>query len=111
MGSSQGKYKAGRIAFLKAELDITDAQKDAFDKYAQALADNLDKMHTMRQGMMGKKAIKSPVERLEAHLSMMEKRIASLKALKPALGNFYATLSDAQKEKADAILTGMGCMM
>ena len=42
---------------------------------------------------------------------MMEKRTASLKAVKPALTDLYAALDDTQKKKANTILTGMGCMM
>lgn len=112
MGGSQEKFAAGRIAFLKAELAITAAQKDVFDKYAAALRDNLDQMHSMRQSMMATmKSATSPVERLDAHVNMMNLRADSLKEIKPALTALYEALNEAQKKKADAILTGMGCMM
>ena len=112
MGDSQEKFAAGRIAFLKAELSITAAQKNVFDKYAAALRDNLDQMHSMRQSMMGTmKSAKGPVDRLDAHLNMMKLRADSLKELKPALTALYEALNESQKKKADAILTGMGCMM
>lgn len=111
MGGSQEKFAAGRIAFLKAELAITAAQTNVFENYATALKANLDQMHGMRQSMMGMMSAKSPVERLDAHLNMMDKRAASLKQLKPALAALYDALNEAQKKKANAILTGMGCMM
>jgi hypothetical protein len=41
----------------------------------------------------------------------MEGRLTALKAVKPALANLYAALSDEQKKKADELLTGVGCMM
>jgi hypothetical protein len=111
MGGSQEPHTAGRIAFLKAELAITDAQKGAFDTYAEALKANIESMHAMREGMMSMMSTENPVERLDAHLAMMEKRTASLKAVKPALAALYSGLDDKQKKKANAILTGMGCMM
>jgi hypothetical protein len=111
MGGSQDTHMAGRIAFLKAELAITDAQKGAFDTYAEAIKANIENMHAMREGMMSMMSAENPVERLDAHLTMMEKRTASLKAVKPALTALYSALDDTQKKKANAILTGMGCMM
>ena len=41
----------GRIAFLKAELAITDAQKSAWDAYADATKRNLQSMQGMWQTM------------------------------------------------------------
>ena len=111
MGRGHHTYAEGRIAFLKAELAITDGQKDVFDAYAAALKDNLEGMRGMRQAMMGAMASETPVERLDAHLGMMENRLASLKEVKPRLEALYAALSDGQKKKANRVLTGMGCMM
>ena len=111
MGGSKSTFSDGRIAFLKAELAITDSQKPVFDAYAAVLKDNLQNMHAMRQSMMGGMSAKTPAERLDAHLSMMEGRTASLRKVKPKLEALYAALSDDQKKKADELLTGMGCMM
>jgi hypothetical protein len=65
----------------------------------------------MRETMMKVMQAKSPVERLDAHISAMESRVTALKELKPSLATLYAALSDEQKKKADELLTGMGCMM
>ena len=111
MGGSNPSYAEGRIAFLKAELSITDQQKDAWDAYAAAIKRNLAGMQSMRETMMKVMQAKSPVERLDAHIAAMGSRVAALKELKPPLVNLYAALSDDQKKKADELLTGMGCMM
>ena len=111
MGGGGQTHAAGRIAFLKAELEITDSQKPVFDAYAAVLKDNLQNMHAMRQTMMGAMSAKTSVERLDARLSMMEGRTASLRKVKPKLESLYAALNDEQKKKADAVLTRMGCMM
>ena len=111
MGADTSTFAEGRIAFLKAELAITDAQKAAWEAYAAALKKNLQGMQAMRQTMMKVMEAKTPTERLDAHIAAMDGRLASLKEVKPALAALYAALSDEQKKKADQILTGMGCMM
>lgn len=104
-------FAEGRIAFLKAELGITENQKGVWDAYADAIKSNLQSMQGMPQMMKAVLEAKTPVERLDAHVGAMESRIAALKAVKPALANLYAALTDEQKKKADELLTGVGCMM
>jgi hypothetical protein len=111
MGADRSTFAEGRIAFLKAELAITEAQKSVWDTYAAALKKNLQGMQAMRQTMVKVMEAKTPVERLDAHIAAMEGRVASLKEVKPALSALYGALTDEQKKKADEILTGMGCMM
>jgi hypothetical protein len=101
-------FGEGRIAFLKAELAITDAQKGVWDAYAEVTKRNLQGMGQMMGAMLG---AKTSVERLDARLTAMESRVNALKEVKPALAKLYDALSAEQKKKADAILTGMGCMM
>lgn len=110
MGGSGDTFAKGRIAFLKAELAITDGQKPVFDAYAEALKSNLQNMRGMRQTMMEAKSAKTPVARLDAHLAMMEGRMASLSEVRPKLAALYDVLSADQKTKANLLLTGMGCM-
>lgn len=104
-------FTEGRIAFLKAELAITDAQKGPWDAYADGIKRNLRSMQDMGQTMRAMFEAKTPVERLDAHLVAMEGRIKALKDVKPVLAKLYEALSAEQKKKADEILTGMGCMM
>jgi hypothetical protein len=104
-------YPEGRVAFLKAELAITDAQASVWEAYAAALKQNMQSMQGMRETMKAARAGKTPVERLDAHVTAMEGRLQALKDLKPMLTSLYDALSDDQKKKADQLLTGMGCMM
>jgi hypothetical protein len=101
----------GRIAFLKAELGITDAQKAAWDTYADAIKRNLQSMQGMWQTMEKVFEAKTPVERLDARVTAMESRLTALREVKPALANLFAALSEDQQKKADELLTEMGCMM
>ncbi len=52
MSGSNPSYAEGRIAFLKAELSITDQQKGAWDAYAAAVKKNLAGMQNMHEAMM-----------------------------------------------------------
>ena len=115
MGAMMGdgetpSYSAGRIAFLKAELAITDSQQKVWDGYAEALKHNLQGMQDMHKTMMTAMMGKTPVEKLDAHVTAMESRLSALKEIKPALAALYEALSPAQRKKADGLLTGMGCM-
>jgi hypothetical protein len=106
-----GPFAEGRIAFIKAELAITDAQKEAWNTYAAALRKNLESMQSMHKTMMSATQTEGPVERLDLHITAMESRLQSLKEVKPGLAALYAALSEDQKMKADSLLTGIGCMM
>ena len=111
MGADTKTPSANRIASLKTELGITDAQKTAWDAYAVTLTTNLQGMQAMRQTMMKVMEAKTPVEQLDARVTAMDAHLASMKALKPTLTALYAVLSDQQKTKASQILAGKGCMM
>ena len=110
-GEDIPSFAEGRVAFLKAELAITDAQKDLWDAYAGALRVNLQSMHDMRTSMKTPMADMTPVERLEMHLTAMGGRVKALQAVKPALAALYTALAPDQKKRADELLTSMGCMM
>jgi len=110
-GTDVATFVEGRIAFLKVELAITDAQQAAWSAYADALGKNLQGMQGMRQLMKTALTGATPVERLDAHITAMEGRLAALKDVKPALSRLYEALGAEQKKKADELVTGMGCMM
>jgi hypothetical protein len=111
MGYGGTAHIAGRIAFLKAELGITDAQKEPWDAYASALRQMLESMQSMHQTMMQVMHLGTPVERLDTRIGAMEGMIGKLKEIRPALANLYAALTEDQKKKADELLTGMACMI
>jgi opacity protein-like surface antigen len=97
------------IAYIKADLDITDAQMDEWNAYADAVRKRHAAMESVWADMMKAKG-GTAVERLDARITSLEARLESLKAMKPATEGLYAVLTDAQKEKADKLLGG-GCHM
>lgn len=103
-----GALADGRLAYLKSELEITDAQAAAWDAYAGAVEARVETMQGMHEGMMQTMQSGTAVERMDARIAGMEAMLASLKAMKPATEGLYAALSDEQKKLADELI-GIGC--
>jgi LTXXQ motif family protein len=102
----------GRIAALRTELKITEAQAPQWNRFADALRTTASSMNDMHKAMMTPDTSeKSLPERMAAREQRMASHLASLKAVREALQPLYATFSDEQKKVADRILIGpMGMM-
>jgi hypothetical protein len=112
------EHVEGRIAFLKAELKITDAQQPLWNAFADALRANARGMHRMMtelHGAMMPSPTAAPTalpQRIEIHEHMLAARLDSLRQIKAALQPLYAALDDTQKQAADRLLMAgpMGLM-
>jgi LTXXQ motif family protein len=105
----------GRIAFLKAELKIIDAQLPQWNAFADALRSNARRMAEMGKIMQGEMTGQPPTlsapDRLDRMEKMMTTMLEAVRSAKGALGPLYAALNDEQKKTADALLRGpMGMM-
>lgn len=109
MGGGPAKHIEGRLAFLKTELGITDAQMDAWEDYADAMRKSAGSMQQMHETMMSGDPPTSFPERMERHEQMMSARIETLRTLRDAAVPLYEALDDEQKQVADSIM-GMGMM-
>lgn len=114
MGQGQPRTE-GRIAFLKAELKITDKQEAAWTTYAGTLRTVMQnraaKMGQMGQAMTMQGGERKPApEALQTRIDMMEGMVASLKTMQSATSKLYSSLDDSQKATADELL-GMQCGM
>ncbi|MBA4132852.1 MAG: hypothetical protein C0519_15685 [Hyphomicrobium sp.] len=110
MMMGQGPMMEGRLAYLKAELGITDTQAAAWDGYVSAVKARGDTMQSMHATMMQAMQSGTAIARMDAHTKHMEAMLDAMKALKPATEALYKVLGDDQKKKADMLL-GMGCCM
>ncbi len=101
----------GRIAFLKTELKITDAQAKPWDAFAQSLRDNAKKLGGMRS-MMGRGTGGATLaQRLDQQEQWYSARLDGIKSLKASFTPLYAALSDEQRKTADQLLpTNLGLM-
>lgn len=98
----------GRLAYLKAELEITKDQDAVWEAYAEAVNDRASTMQGMHQSMAAMMDDGSALDRMEARITGMEAMLEAMKAVKPATEALYALLSKEQKEKADELI-GLGC--
>jgi hypothetical protein len=64
----------GRLAFLKTELKITDAQLPLWNAFAQAMRDNATAMQAMPHTMMGKNKAATLSDKLAAGETMLAAR-------------------------------------
>ena len=105
-----GPMIEGRLAYMKAELGVTEAQTATWDGYVSAVKARGTTMQDMHTAMVQAMQAGSALDRLDARTKAMESMVESLKALRPVTEALYKVLSDDQKKKADLLL-GMGCCM
>ncbi|MGE3475220.1 MAG: Spy/CpxP family protein refolding chaperone [Rhodospirillaceae bacterium] len=110
-----GKHIEGRIAFLKAELKITEAQTRAWDQYAtfmrdtaktrQAAAEKREAdMKAMRAEPGKRPERKALLARLEENETRARAMLQSIEKRKAATQALYKALSDEQKKLAEDLL-------
>ena len=101
----------GRLAFLKTELKITNAQLPLWTAVADAIRANAKNTGEMPGGMMRSSQAATLPEKLALREKMMTTHLEALRRLQPAIDPRYAALSDEQKKTADELLAGpMGMM-
>lgn len=105
-----GPVMDGQLAYVKAELGISDAQGQAWDDYVKALKDRATTMQTMHTSMMQAMQTGTALDRMQIHIQAMQGMLDCMKAIVPATEALYKTLSDDQRKKADLLL-GTGCCM
>jgi hypothetical protein len=93
----------GRIAFLKAELQITDKQLTDWNGVADALRSS--RQHLLEARKLLLMDDKAPgTERIDHYERHLSERLEAIKSARAAFNRLYASLSDSQKQTADAIL-------
>jgi len=106
--SRMGAMVAGRLAYLKSELNVTDSQTKAWEGYADAVRSRVETMKGMRESMMSVMQDGNAVDRMEARIAGMQAMLEAMKAVAPATEALYAVLSDEQKKRADQLI-GADC--
>ncbi|HTW33129.1 MAG TPA: Spy/CpxP family protein refolding chaperone [Rhizomicrobium sp.] len=96
---------AGKLAYLQADLSITDAQRGAFDQWKGVVLSSA-KAHSdaCLAHMADGKAMMHHHDALERNArmqKMLEGKLAELKAERPALESLYASLTPDQKQEFD----------
>ena len=92
----------GRLAFLRAELRITDAQSAAWTTFADGLRSGRQHLLEARQQLA--QPFSKSADRLEQYERHLTARLEALKAARTAFNQLYASLDDAQKRTADELV-------
>jgi chromosome segregation ATPase len=94
----------GRLAFLKTELKITDAQMPQWNAFADVLRQSDKARRDRFEAMRGKRGQETTaLERLEQRERASETRAQELKQYVGAFRPLYQSLSDEQKKTADEL--------
>ena len=113
MCNAMASHIDGRLAFIKAELKITEAQEPLWAAYAGAARDNALAMRAHCTAMMTRRnATQANLpDRLDQHEQLMAAQLEAIRAMNKALKPLYAALGESQRQAADQLFWGpMGMM-
>jgi hypothetical protein len=113
MCTAMAGHIEGRLAYVKAELKITEAQESLWSSYAAAARDSANTMVARCTTMMsrhGGSTVSLP-EQLDQNEQLTAAQLDATRATNKVLKPLYAALSDDQKKTADQLFWGpMGMM-
>lgn len=92
----------GRLAFLRAELRITEGQASTWSMFADEL--RASRNHLLEARQMLNQPNSRSADRLEHYERHLTARLAALRSARQAFGQLYASLDDLQKRTADELV-------
>jgi hypothetical protein len=98
----------GALAFLKAELQITDSQEPAWSSFADSVRAAMKKFRDATPASDA--ATGGWLGRLETREKMLTVQVDAVKAVRAAAAPLYAALTPDQKKKADELTMGARSM-
>jgi hypothetical protein len=101
MGAMMARHIEGRIAFLKAELKITDAQQTLWNAVADVMRSDAKSMGGM--AMMGAATLP---DKLASREKTLAARLDQLRKLTAVVEPLYAAFDSDQKKTADELMSG-----
>ena len=112
MCNAMTSHIEGRLAYLKTELKITDAQASLWNAYADAARSSAQTMQAHCTAMMGQPNSAAALpDRLDLHEQFMASQLEALRTMNKTLKPLYAALGDTQKQTANQFFWGpMGMM-
>lgn len=111
MGERRGmgmpfEHVEGRIAYLKAELKITDAQSAPWNAFAETMRADAAAMKTMHETMMKTGMPSTTPDRMAAQQKMMAARMGMMERSEASTKALYAALSADQRTAFDEMMSG-----
>ncbi len=106
--AARARFLEGRIAFVKAVLQITPAQEGAFNGLADAMRANAkDRAAAFEQWRANRDKPKTAIDRVEMQVQVLKMREAGRERILTAIKPLYASLTPDQKKVADHLVGGM----
>ena len=104
-GMAMISHVDGRIAFLRTELKITDAQAGTWDEFAKALRHNAAQLEEAGKAHRGGQAAAQTLEqRLATQEQWLGARLQGVRAIKATFEHLNSVLSPEQRKTADELL-------
>lgn len=101
----------GRIAFLRAEMQITDTQSKTWDAFAIVLRSNAKRLKEASMLAPADASTPEVLVQLESQERMLAARLDGVRAMRGAFIPLYHSLSAVQRKAADELLAShMGLM-
>jgi LTXXQ motif family protein len=105
--ATRARFLEGRIAFIKAALEITPAQEGAFNGLADAMRANAkDRAAGFAQWRANRDKPKTAIDRVEMQVQVLKMREAGRERILSALKPLYESLTPDQKQVADRLVGG-----
>ena len=107
MIGARSEHIEGRLAFLKTELKVTDAQTAQWNAFTDATRSNANSMSEMGKAMMSRQGAPLTLpDRLALEDKAVTAHLTGLKKTEETLANLYKVLTEDQKKIADSIVLG-----
>ncbi|MDR3415463.1 MAG: Spy/CpxP family protein refolding chaperone [Nevskia sp.] len=97
-----------RIKELHAKLNITDAQSQKWDAFAETMRDNAQKTDNAFHERADKMATQNADDSMKSYAALAQLHADNMQKLAAAFSDLYATLSDDQKKIADKLFRHEG---
>ena len=111
VGYSQSDLEArvaGRLAYAKTLLGITDDQSAAWKAYEDVSRANVQRIDVAHEAELAAERSGSAIDRMHAQTNMMQARLDARRALQPVTEALYNALTPEQRDRADAVLLLLG---
>ncbi len=95
----------GRLAYLRAELGITDAQAQPWNAFADAVRAQAERLRQATQQAMTSAPGPGPApQQMERRIALLSAHLEAMRAVSAAAAPLYAALSEEQRRTADELM-------
>jgi protein CpxP len=102
-GETMGAMVEKRISDLHRQLQITSAESTQWGQFAQVMRDNAKEIDQAYADRANKLDSMSAVDNMQSYAQIEQLRTQQVQKLVPAFQALYTSLSDQQKQTADAV--------